>query len=655
MAGLLSVGVSGLNAAQYGLQTTEHNVTNANTAGYNRQVIAQGTNIALGTAGGYIGQGTQVTSVSRVYNSFITDQINQSNTSAASLGAYYDQITQIDNLLADSNAGLSPALQDFFKGVQQVASDPSLVSARQSMASSAAALVARFQSLNKRMSDMYSGINGQIKSTVDLINSYSSQIADINGRIIVASSGTKQVPNDLLDQRDQLIADLNKQIRTQVSTESNGSISVFVGNGQQLVVGTTANKMTALPSAADPERIAVGVASANGSVELSEKLVSGGVLGGLVQFRKDSLDPAINSLGKVAASLALTFNAQQALGQDLNGNKSGDASFISDVFQLSKPKSIPNLNNVSTGTLAVNFTPPTFNGTNFQTDLTNNDYKLLSTDGTNFLMTRIPDGKSWGPGDLTALNAIIGAGGTDPQGFQFDTAAALPTGMVAGDSFMIEPTREVGRNIQMSGAIAADPTLIAAATPVLASADTANAGTAQVSVGTVAPGYVIPAAGSPDVFTYDGTNINGPGGSVAYNPQGTSITNNGITIVISGTPQIGDTFSVSANVGGVGDGRNAVLLGQLQTQNTTTGGKATFQSSYAQLVSDVGNKTREVKVTRDAQQTLADQATATRESSSGVNLDEEAANLIKYQTAYQASARMINIGSKLFDVLFNIA
>lgn len=652
--GLLSIGVSGLNAAQFGLQTTEHNVTNANTAGYNRQVITQATNIAMGTSAGYIGQGTQVTAVSRVYNSFITDQINQTNTSAGALGAYYDQITQIDNLLADKNAGLSPALQDFFKGVQQVASDPSLVSARQAMTSSAQALVARFQSLNKRMSDMYSGINGQISSTVDLINSYSAQIADINGRIIVASSGTKQIPNDLLDQRDQLVADLNKQIRTSVTVESNGNFSVFVGNGQQLVVGTTANKMTAYPSVADPERIAVGVSTFNGSVELSEKLINGGVLGGLVQFRRESLDPALNSLGKVAGSLALTFNAQHALGQDLNGNKAGDANFIGDVFQLSPPKAIAASTNVSTGTLAVTLSPATYTGTNFQTDLTNNDYKVLY-DGSNYIMTRQPDGKAWGPTDLATLNGIVGPGGSDPQGFQFDTTATPPSNLAAGDSFMIEPTREISRNIKLSGAIAADPRLIAAATPVLAAIGSANAGTAAVSVGSVAPGYTIPTVGSPDIFSYDGTNLNGPSGSVPYNPQGTSITSNGITIVVSGTPQIGDTFEVSANVGGVGDSRNAVLLGQLQTQNTTTGGKATLQGSYAQLVSDIGNKTREVKVTRDAQQTLADQAIATRNAGSGVNLDEEAANLIKYQTAYQASARMISVGSKLFDVLFSIA
>lgn len=651
---ILSVGVSGLNAAQYGLQTTEHNVTNANTAGYNRQIIAQGTNIALGTAGGYIGQGTQVTSVSRVYNSFITDTINQSNTSAGALSSYYDQIAQIDNLLADKNAGLSPALQDFFKGVQQVASDPSLVSSRQSMASSGQALVARFQSLNKRMSDMYSSINGQIQSTVDLINSYSSQIADINGRIVVANSGTKQIPNDLLDQRDQLVTELNKLVRTSVSVENNGNFSVFVGNGQQLVIGSQANKMTALPSASDPERIAVGVASSSGSVELSDKLISGGVLGGLVQFRTQSLDMAVNSLGKVAASLALTFNAQNALGQDLQGNKSGDANFISDFFKLSAPKSIAAGTNKAVGTLSVSLSPATYTGTGFQTDLTNNDYKMVYN-GSNFVMTRQPDGKTWGPADLSTLNGIVGPGGTEPQGFQFDASAALPTGLAAGDSFMIEPTREIARNIQMSSAISADPRLIAAATPVLAANGSANAGSAVVSVGSVAPGYVIPTVGTPDVFSYDGTNLNGPSGSVPYNPQGTSITSNGITIVVTGTPQIGDTFEVSANVGGVGDSRNAVLLGQLQTQNTTTGGKATYQSSYAQLVSDIGNKTREVKVTRDAQQTLADQATATRNASSGVNLDEEAANLIKYQTAYQASARMINIGSKLFDVLFNIA
>nr|MBP6710729.1 flagellar hook-associated protein FlgK [Propionivibrio sp.] len=227
--GMISTGLSGIQVAQLGLLTTEHNITNANTAGFNRQRTIQATNVAMLTGAGYVGQGAHVQTISRMYDSFLSTQVNRAQTTSSELSSYYTQIKQIDNMLADANSGLSPALQSFFSGIQDVAANPSLLSARQSLASSAQALVARYQGLEDRISQMYDGVNEQITTSVATINSYSTQIASLNESIVIARSATNQAPNDLMDQRDQLVLDLNKLVRVTTTENSDGTFNVYIG------------------------------------------------------------------------------------------------------------------------------------------------------------------------------------------------------------------------------------------------------------------------------------------------------------------------------------------------------------------------------------------------------------------------------------------
>ena len=236
--GLLSSAVSGMQSAQIGLQTAQHNISNQNTLGFNRQRIVQASNTAMLTGAGFIGQGAHVSTVERMYDQFLNTQVNRAQTTTSELETYYTQISQIDNMLADANSGVSSALQDFFKGVQQVAANPAQLSARQSMVSSAEALVARFQGMGNRLEQMYQDINGQITTQVASVNSYATQIAELNQRITIAQSSINQPPNDLMDQRDQLISDLNKLISVTTTTNKDGSFNVFFGTGQQLVVGS---------------------------------------------------------------------------------------------------------------------------------------------------------------------------------------------------------------------------------------------------------------------------------------------------------------------------------------------------------------------------------------------------------------------------------
>jgi flagellar hook-associated protein 1 FlgK len=675
--GLNSIGITGLMAAQLGLQTAGHNITNANSPGFSRQAIRQASNPGLLSGAGFVGQGVNVSTIVRSYSEFQAVQINRAQTTVSGLEAYSAQIKQIDNMLADPSAGLSPALQDFFHGVQQTATNPSALPSRQAMLSSAQALVATFHSMDDRISQMYAGLNSQITSAVSTINSYAQQIANLNSQIIVAQSSISQPANDLLDQRDYLVSELNKQIRATTSTNTDGSYNVYIGSGQQLVVGSIVSTLAVTSSSADTSRLAVGLKTTTGAQELPESLLGGGALGGLLSFRSVSLDRVANDLGRMAASLALTFNAQNALGQDLQGNIAGDTNFVADFFSIGLPSVISNGNNDGDMVISATLVAPTFNG-NFYTNLTSSDYRL-SYDGTNYTLKRLDNNTTWPkPPALpaTSIADINTALGLDPQGFLLAEGSGA---YAAGDSYLIRPARDAAASFSLNAVLAADPRLIAAATPIRTSTGAANTGGATVSAGSVGTGYAAPAAGSPITLVYSGGNLTGfpatsdvsvtiagvttnnaaPVASIAYT-SGATITivgtapPGGISFEINGTPNNNDSFLIARNTAGVSDGRNALALGKLQTQNTMSGKAASFQSAYAQLVSDVGNKSREVEVTGQAQQTLLTQSESARDSMSGVNLDEEAANMMRYQQAYQASAKILEVGSKLFDTILGL-
>ncbi|MDO8959048.1 MAG: flagellar hook-associated protein FlgK, partial [Rhodocyclaceae bacterium] len=589
-SGIFNVAVSGLNVAQAGVLTTGHNIANASTPGYSRQRIVQTTNPPQFTGAGFIGKGANVDTIQRVYSQFLGSQVLSAQTGAAEMDSYLAQIRQIDNLLADPSAGLSPALADFFKGVQEVAANPQSLPARQAMLSASQSLVARFQSVDQRLREIREGVNSQITSEVSLINSYSKQIADVNQRIIVAQAAGPAVPaNDLLDQRDQLVAELNKEIRVTTQIQNDGTYSIFIGNGQPLVVGALNYTLQAVAAPDDPERTIVALRSPTGTtVNMPESLLSGGKLGGLIAFRAESLDPVQNGLGRIALTLAQNFNDQHRLGQDLTGSLGGN------YFDISRagPTVMANANNAVPGQ------SPAVTISNLGA-LTTSDYRL-SYDGTNYTLTRLAD------------STVVASGASLPTNVDGITIAAGSWTPVAGDSFLIQPTRGGAGNLALA---IVDARNIAAAAPIRTAAALTNSGTGTVNAGTVnAPPPpnvnlqqpVTITFTSATTFNVTGTGTGNPLG-VTYT-AGADITYNGWTIKIAGAPSIGDVFTVSINANGVSDNRNAQLLGALQTQTPMANGTASYQSAYAQIVSQTGNKTREVEVTGKAQQTLADQA-----------------------------------------------
>jgi flagellar hook-associated protein 1 FlgK len=639
---ILNIGVTGLRAAQTGILTTGHNISNASTPGFNRQEIVQSTNIPQYTGAGFLGQGTEVSTVRRVYSQFLGSQVLNAQTREAELGAYRDQIAQIDNLLADSSTGLSPALQEFFKSVGEVAANPASAPARQSLLSAAQALASRFQSLDRRLEDIREGVNIEVSGAIGAINSYALQIADLNERIVVAQSAAQGQPaNDLLDQRDQLIAELNKEVRVTTSTETNGSMNVFIGNGQSLVVGAKTMALTAGAAVDDPRRIEVSMVKlGGGTVPLQETLFSGGRLGGVLTFRSETLDSAQNALGRIAIGLTQTFNDQHKLGQDLFGNLGGNFFAVPSNPQVFK-------SSTNAGTAAVSATISDFNA------LSNSDYRITYAGG-NYTLIRLSDNT------VTSLGAFAAPVVVDGVTFSKSDGASGP---VAGDTFLIQPTRTGARD--MSVAIG-DVRNIAAAAPVRTSTALANSGSARISAGSVGSTGGLPLAASPGgdiTLTFNAAQnrfdvTGGPGGTLAYDPStesaGKSFTLASVgsfTFSVSGMPADGDKFVIARNANGVSDNRNMLALGQLQTKSTLIGGTVNYQSAFSQIVAEVGNKAREVQVGLTAQENLASQALASQQSLSGVNLDEEAANLLRYQQAYQAAGKMIQVASKLFEEL----
>ncbi len=629
---ILNIGVSGLQTAQAQLLTTSHNISNASTPGYNRQQAIASTNTPQLRSNGFIGQGVQVSTVQRVYSQFLFTQSLQTQNQSSQLDGYYNEIKQLDNLLANTSSGLTPALHSFFNAVQGVAANPASVPSRQAMLSNAEALAGRFQAMDQRFNEVREGVNSQLTSSIDEINSLAKQIGKMNLSIqTVEGSSGGQPANDLRDQRDALIRDLSKLANVSVVRQDNGHHNVFIGNGQALVVGSETMALKTVASPEDPRRLTVAMDLGNKTVLIPEHQLQGGSVGGLIAFRGETLDAAQNEFGLLALGLAKTFNDQHRLGQDLSG------VLGQDFFKVPEPV-----------ILAGNSNNPASSVTASISDvgqLTASDYRL-DFDGTNYTLTRLADKTS----------TSLATAPTTVSPLTLDGLSITSSSMSAGEHFVIQPTRQAAKNIQVA---ISDTAKIAAASPIRAEAVNSNTGTGKISAGrvdTLDPNLqksVTLTFHSPFDGQFDIAGTGAAATNQVYTP-GADISFNGLTVQISGEPAAGDTFKIGANTSGVADNRNALLLAGLQTKNVLLNDTASLQSGYARLVSQIGNKTRELEVMNTAQANLLAQTDQSLQSLSGVNLEEEAANLLRYQQAFQASSKVIEVSNSLFDTLFRI-
>jgi flagellar hook-associated protein 1 FlgK len=631
MVDTLKIGLLGLQAFQRALSTTGHNIANVNTPGFSRQRVEFTTQPPEYVGLGYMGNGVGISTIRRMYDGFAVEQVRTAQSAFTQQQTFYELSAQVDNLLGDPATSLAAGLQDFFNSVQEVADDPTSSAARQVMLTEGETLSARFHQLNQGLENLRERTDTQIENTVAEINTLATSIAEINAKISIAQGRSAGgPPNDLLDQRDILVEELAQQVSVTTVPQDDGMLNVFIGTGQSLVLGNQAMGLSARALGADPQRLEIAITSPGPTTVPVTGLISGGQLGGMLEFRDRVLDPSQNALGSIGIGMATVFNQQHQMGMDLNGVTGADFFVVPEV------QVAPVAGN--TGTVPMKVT------INDVGRLTTEDYQL-EYDGATWLLKRISDGQAvpFESGSGTAADPYIADGLSIVTDF-------MPATPAAGDKYLIQPTRTGAAQLEVA---LSDNSQIAAAGALYTETVSTNTGDAQISSAQVLdlsdPGLL----NTVNIVFDTDTSFQIEGGASIPYSSGSDIDINSVRVQISGNPKTGDRFSISSNVGGVGDNSNALLLAGLQQSLSLSGGTASFEDAYSAIVANVGTRTHQAEINASAQGHLLEQAQAKRDSISAVNLDEEAANLLRFQQAYQAAAKVISIADETFDILMN--
>ncbi|MDX1505677.1 MAG: flagellar hook-associated protein FlgK, partial [Spongiibacter sp.] len=591
--------------------------------GYSRQAVSFNTRVPQQVGSFAIGSGVNIDAVRRVYDSFAVEQMRTASNSHAQLSSYYSLSSQLDNALSDPELGISTALSRFYDSVQNVADDPASMSSRQLLLSEASALGDRFADMSSQMDSLDKEVNARITSVVSEINDYVGQIALSNKMIVEARGKFSGEPNDLLDQRDQSLLKLSELVGISTVAQDDGSVNVFVGNGQSLVLGSEPQQLTASPSQFDAQRVEIAIRGAV-NVEISDVL-SGGSLGGVLAFRDDLLDKSKNELGRIAVAVSASINDINRAGLDLQGNRGGD------IFAVPSPTTFAASTNTGTAAMTANIT----------------DIGALT--GNNLMISY--NGTAWQVFNEASRQPVTGFSGAgtpaDPLVVE-GLSISVDTPPVAGDRFVVRPVSGAAADLQV---VMTDPAGIAAAAATRSAAATTNTGSGSISetrvvdpdnaslTDTLTLSFI-----APDTYQVNGS------GSFAYTP-GQTVVMNGNAFVLNGTPSVGDSFSVAANSGAVGDNRNMLAMAAAEELGYLNGGRSSIADTVNGMVGNIAVATRSTQLNLDSQQALLNQATARVQGLSGVNLDEEAANLLKYQQAYQAAAQATSVANELFQSL----
>lgn len=539
-SGILGIALTGLNAAQAGIRTTEHNIANVNTAGYRRQEVDYAALQPAFSGSGYFGNGVGVETVRSQYSQFLDNEVLLNQTQVSRYDAFASGATQIDKMLGDSGSGLSTAMDSFFNAVSELSNDPTSGAARQVLLSAGNNLAGRINTLDTQFRDFIASSNNEITGIVDQANLYARQIASLNNDIARAEATLGGQPaNDLRDQRQQVIGELNKLMNVSLLQQADGSTNVFIGSGQPLVLG---NQAYTLSTALDPDNAALRVPTIDvggATLTLTSDLVTGGQLGGVLALREEVVLPAFNELNRIAVAIGAEVNRVHRGGLDFNLAAGGD--FFSAVVQQT----------AGAGRADVVLT---------DNSLVNDDF-TVSFNGVNYTVTRVSDG--------LAVNVAAGVEVTlagEPQGFKLAAGTPAPA---AGDAWTLD-FKDYARGIA-----------------------TQLANTNQVAAA--------------------GVGANGPG-----------------------------------------DNTNALAMAALRYAGTLDNGASTFHAAYNQTISRTASLASEADLNLSAFTSLATAAEEASRSVSGVNLDEEAVNLIRFQQAYQAAAKAIQVASSLFDEILGI-
>ncbi len=640
---ILNIGTLALQANQVALQTIGNNIANVNTTGYSRQSVVVSTVVGQFTGAGYIGKGVEIQTIQRNYDQFLTRQSTLAASTQSADTTRSDYLTQLSNIFQGGTNGIGQSINDMLNSMSDVASTPTDITARTVVLTRVDETTRRLRDASQSLDDLQTGITQALNEKINSVNTLAQNIADVNEQIALAQ-GKGQPPNDLLDKRDQLIHDLNKYIQTTSVPADDGTVGIYIGGSQSLVLGSSTSKLALSPTKddfGDPQQNKLTVTRDGLSVTMDEKVLGGGEVSGLLRFQNNDLVEGRNLLGRLTTAVTTTLNNQHKLGLDLNGQVGQN---------LFTPVNVNNIL-VPLPPAATNATAPAAALTLNIADATQfvaSDYQVKVLSGTQVSVTRMSDGTSK-TFDPTAGNPT----------FDGLTLTGLASA-TAGDRFLLKPFASAATNIAREFS---SPSALAVASPIVGKMGANNTGSLQL---TSLSTNTNPPVGVPATITFDTTvsptqySISGVVGTFTYTsgqpipptPLPGAPANNW-TLTLQGAPQNGDTFVVQ-DISTTGldiklNGGNAINMMNLRDVPMFDG--AAMSDGYAGVISQIGIRAQSANYSATVSTNIATNAEKDRTGISGVNLDEEAAKLIQYQQAYQAAAKMIQVAQAIFTTL----
>lgn len=658
---LMTLGMRAMAANYAALQVTGHNIANANVQGYSRQRVELATALGQFSGAGYFGKGSDVETVTRSHNAFLSREALTTRSLASMDAARLNQLNQLETVFPPGENGLGYSTMQFLNAMSDLASRPGDTSSRQVVLARAEEMASRFASASGRVDQMQQLLREDLKTTVATVNELTKNIASVNQQI-AAVRGLGQPPNDLLDERDRLIGQLSDQIKVSTVMADDGTIGIFAGGGQRLVLGAEAQPLKVVDSPSDASRAAIAIMDNGMPLRLEQSTLGAGRLAGLLKFQDKDLVDAQLLIGQMAAAMAGAVNAQQRLGMNLHPPAGSVPA--ADLFQIGSPRAVPMAGNQKDASGA--YVAQVGLGITDPSQLKASEYELRADPAGApgvWQLTRLSDG--------VVRNV---ANGDEVDGFRLDIGTPAPS---ATDKFLLQP---VTRAASTMAALLRDPRDIAAASQLTATVGSGNIGTASIAALTVTDNTVNPQHTASISFTNDSgayawelrdrdTNAlvssgtgNWTAGQPLPSPPDAPI--NGFQVQLSGVPRSGDTLTIEKTTNPASNNGNALALAALRDQ-TLVGrslapdgsyiGGATGTDAYASAMADIGVRVQGATAVSSISSSLATQAEQTRSSDAGVNLDEEAAKLIEFQQSYQAAAKVLQVAQSLFETLLQTA
>ena len=638
---LLSIGTRAMFANYAALQTTGHNIANANVEGYSRQRVELQTSQGQFTGAGFFGKGVDVATVTRMHNEFLTREAASASSVAAADATRAEQLARLENVFPPGEAGLGYATSELLNAMVDLANQPADTSAREVVLARAQDMATRYASAGAQLDTLQAGVVQDLTLDVAKVNELTQRIAQVNDQIAQVA-GYGQPPNDLLDQRDQLIKELSGLVQVTTLPADDGTVGVFLAGGQRLVLGTQVTQLAVVSDEFDISRLSLAVVEQGQARALPPSLVAGGSIGGLLRFQNEDLVAARNALGRLAAAVATSLNEQQALGLDLRTPPGSGAP----IFSFGAPQALPAAGNARDA--SGNFISSVTLAIADASALMASEYELAPDSATpgQYLLTRRSDGlvRSIASGDtVDGLTITVG-----------------PPAPAAGERFLLQPVSRAAVDMRR---VLDDARGIASASPLQASTGLTNTGTAAIGSLTIVDPAVDPDQTATITFTSGSgdyawelrdrvSNALLSSGTGTWQ-AGQPIALNGFELQLSGVPASGDTVSVTRTAFPAQNNGNALAMAALRDE-AMVGGQ-TITDAYASVMAGVGIKVQTARTAADISAVAADAAQAQVDSASGVNLDEEAARLLQFQQSYQAAAKILQVAQSVFDTLLETA